>query len=241
MFDLFKRKPADEPADARPWSERLKSGLSLSRERLAGSLAGVFSRRKLDDDALEALESALLMADVGVAATAHLIEDLNARYRRAGPDASLRSVLRDSLTSLIEPLEAPLVVSSVRPFVIMLAGVNGAGKTTSIGKLAKWLQQQDLSVLLAAGDTFRAAAREQLAVWGERNNIAVIRQESGDPAAVMFDALGAAHARQIDVVLADTAGRLPTQGQLMEELAKIKRVIAKARPGAPDEVLLVLD
>ena len=241
MFDLFKRKAGDAPPDARPWSERLKSGLSLSRNRLAGTLAGVFSRRKLDDEALDEIEASLLMADVGVAATAHLLDELKTRYRRADPDANPRSVMRDALIALIEPLEAPLGVSAARPFVIMLAGVNGAGKTTSIGKLAKWLQQQHLSVLLAAGDTFRAAAREQLAVWGERNNIAVIRQESADPAAVMFDALGAARARNIDVVLADTAGRLPTQGQLMEELAKIKRVIAKARTGAPDEVLLVLD
>ena len=241
MFDFFKRKPGDEPADARPWSERLKSGLSLSREKLAGSLAGVFSRRKLDDEALEALETALLTADVGVAATAHLIEDVKTRFRRAGTDASPRAALRDAMTALIGPLESPLVVSAERPFVIMLAGVNGAGKTTSIGKLAKWLQQQQLSVLLAAGDTFRAAAREQLAVWGERNDVAVIRQESGDPAAVMFDAVAAARARSIDVVLADTAGRLPTQLHLMDEIAKVKRVIAKARSGAPDEVLLVLD
>ena len=241
MFDLFKRKPADAADDARSWSERLKSGLSLSREKLAGTLAGVFSRRKLDDEALDALETALLTADVGVSATADLLEDTKTRYRRAGPDADPRGVIKDSLTALIKPLEAPLVVSDERPFVIMLAGVNGAGKTTSIGKLAKWLQQQRLSVLLAAGDTFRAAAREQLAVWAERNNIAVVRQESGDPAAVMFDAIGAARARAIDVVLADTAGRLPTQANLMGELAKIKRVLGKARPGAPDEVLLVLD
>jgi fused signal recognition particle receptor len=150
--------------------------------------------------------------------------------------------LRAALLQLLAPLEGPLMVApGSRPFVIMLAGVNGAGKTTSIGKLAKWLQQRDLSVILAAGDTFRAAAREQLAIWGERNNVAVIRQEGGDPAAVMFDAIGAARARNIDVVLADTAGRLPTQANLMEELAKVKRVIAKAQPGAPHEVLLVLD
>ena len=241
MFDFFKRKPADEPADPRPWSERLKSGLALSREKLTGSLAGIFSRRTLDDEALDALETALLTADVGVAATARILDDVKERYRRAGPDASPRGALRESIVALVKPLESPLVVSDARPFVIMLAGVNGAGKTTSIGKLAKWLQQQDLSVLLAAGDTFRAAAREQLAVWGERNGIAVIRQESGDPAAVMFDALAAARARSIDVVLADTAGRLPTQMHLMEELAKVKRVLGKAREGAPDEVLLVLD
>jgi fused signal recognition particle receptor len=241
MFDFFKRKPTDEPADARPWSERLKSGLSLSRDKLAGTLAGVFSRRKLDDEALDQIETALLTADVGVAATARLIEDLKERYRRAGPDASPRAALRDAIAALLCPLESPLVISAERPFVIMLAGVNGAGKTTSIGKLAKWLQQQQLSVLLAAGDTFRAAAREQLAVWGERNDIPVIRQESGDAAAVMYDAVGAARGRNIDVVLADTAGRLPTQMHLMDELAKVKRVIGKARTGAPDEVLLVLD
>lgn len=241
MFDFFKRKPADESVDARPWSERLKSGLSLSREKLAGTLAGVFSRRKLDDEALDAIETALLTADVGVAATTHIIEDAKERYRRAGADANARTALREALTALVRPLESSLAVSAERPFVIMLAGVNGAGKTTSIGKLAKWLQQQQLSVLLAAGDTFRAAAREQLAVWGARNNIAVIRQEGGDAAAVMFDAVAAARARNTDVVLADTAGRLPTQIHLMDELAKVKRVIAKARAGAPDEVLLVLD
>src|SRR5437764_7361657 len=241
MFDFFQRKPTDEPADARPWSERLKSGLSLSRDKLAGTLAGVFSRRKLDDEALDQIETALLTADVGVAATARLIEDVKERYRRAGPDANPRAALRDAIAALLRPLESPLVISAERPFVIMLAGVNGAGKTTSIGKLAKWLQQQQLSVLLAAGDTFRAAAREQLAVWGERNDIPVIRQASGDAAAVMYDAVGAARGRNIDVVLADTAGRLPTQMHLMDELAKVKRVIGKARTGAPDEVLLVLD
>jgi fused signal recognition particle receptor len=178
---------------------------------------------------------------VGVAATAHLLDDLRFRYRRAGPDADARAVLRESLIALLAPLEGALAVGEARPYVIMLAGVNGAGKTTSIGKLAKWLQARDLSVLLAAGDTFRAAAREQLAAWGERNNVAVIRQEGGDPAAVMFDAVGAARARNIDVVLADTAGRLPTQANLMEELGKVRRVIAKAQSGAPHEVLLVLD
>jgi len=241
MFDFFKRKPGDEPSDARPWSERLKSGLSLSRDKLAGTLTGVFSRRKLDAEALDAIETALLTADVGVAATAHVLEDAKERYRRAGANGNARTALREALTALVQPLESSLDVSNQRPFVVMLAGVNGAGKTTSIGKLAKWLQQQQLSVLLAAGDTFRAAAREQLAVWGERNNIAVIRQDGADAAAVMFDAVAAARARNIDVVLADTAGRLPTQLHLMDELAKVKRVIAKARAGAPDEVLLVLD
>jgi len=249
MFDLFKRKttestPAPSPSaepEAKSWTERLKAGLGLSRTRLAGALTGVLSRRKLDDEALDELETALLTADVGVDATAHLLEDLKARYRRAGPDADARAVLQESLTALLAPLEHPLAISAERPFVIMMTGVNGAGKTTSIGKLAKWLQRQNLSVLLAAGDTFRAAAREQLAAWGERNNVTVIRQEGGDAAAVMFDAVNAARARGIDVVLADTAGRLPTQGHLMDELAKVKRVLAKAQPGAPHSVLLVLD
>ncbi len=253
MFDLFKRKPVAAPSDAsgeapieapaetRSWTERLKAGLGLSRGKLAGALTGVFSRRKLDDEALDELETALLTADVGVDATAHLLDDLKTRYRRAGPEADARAVLKEALAALLVPLEKPLVITAERPFVIMLAGVNGAGKTTSIGKLAKWLQQQNLSVLLAAGDTFRAAAREQLAAWGERNNVAVIRQEGGDAAAVMFDAVNAARARNIDVLLADTAGRLPTQGHLMDELAKVKRVLGKAASGAPHAVLLVLD
>ena len=150
-------------------------------------------------------------------------------------------MLRAALLDLIRPLEKPLRVEGGRPFVMMIAGVNGAGKTTSIGKLAKWLQQQGRSVLLSAGDTFRAAAREQLAIWGERNQVAVIAQEGGDAAAVTFDAVGAAKARGIDVLLADTAGRLPTQLHLMEELRKVKRVIQKAQADAPHEVLLVLD
>jgi fused signal recognition particle receptor len=237
--------PVDAVAAAEParksWRDRLKAGLGLSRDRLAGALTGAFRRRTLDDEALEALESALLEADVGVDATTHLVEDLRARYRRAGPDADPRAVLREALVDLLAPLEKPLVVGAQRPFVIMLAGVNGAGKTTSIGKLAKWLREQGLTVLLAAGDTFRAAAREQLAAWGQRNGVTVIQQQGGDPAAVVFDAIGAAKARNIDVVIADTAGRLPTQAHLMDELRKIRRVTAKAREGAPDAVLLVLD
>jgi fused signal recognition particle receptor len=242
LFDLFKKKSPEEPPVAqRSWTERLKAGLGLSRDKLAGALTGVFARRKLDDAALEALETALLTGDVGVDATAQLLADLKSRWKSAGEAADPRSELADAMVDLLGPLEAPLVIGEPRPFVIMLAGVNGAGKTTSIGKLAKWLQQQRLSVLLAAGDTFRAAAREQLAVWGERNNVAVVQQAGGDAASVMFDAIGAAKARGIDVVLADTAGRLPTQANLMDELRKIKRVIGKALPGAPHEVVLVLD
>jgi fused signal recognition particle receptor len=242
MFDLFKKSPADTPAPDKPsWTERLKAGLGLSRAKIANALGDVFVRRVLDDAALEELETALLGADVGVDGTQHLLEALKARWKRADADADPRATLADAMVDLIGPLEQPLVVGSQRPFVIMLTGVNGAGKTTSIGKLAKWLQAQDLSVLLAAGDTFRAAAREQLTVWGERNGVAVIQQAGGDPAAVMFDAVAAARARGIDVVLADTAGRLPTQAHLMEELRKVKRVLAKAETGAPHEVILVLD
>ena len=237
MLDLFKRKPDDD----RRWSERLKSGLGLSRERIAGPLAAILGRAALTDEAIDELRDALLCADVGVAATEQLIDDLVARWKRSGPDVDARAVLRSSLTAMLGPLEQPLSIGAERPFVIMLAGVNGAGKTTSIGKLAKYLQGQGHSVLLAAGDTFRAAAREQLEAWGRQNADEVIAQAGGDPAAVMFDSISAARARRIDVVLADTAGRLPTQAPLMEELKKIRRVIGKAQQGAPHEVLLVLD
>jgi fused signal recognition particle receptor len=231
----------EAPAAKRSWAERLKAGLAASRDKLAGALTGVFRRRVLDDEALDELETALLMADVGVDATQHLLEDLKVRYRKAGENADPRALLRAALVELIAPLEKPFAVGKARPFVMMIAGVNGAGKTTSIGKLAKWLQQQGHSVLLSAGDTFRAAAREQLVVWGQRNGVPVIAQDGGDPAAVTFDAINAAKGRAIDVVLADTAGRLPTQLHLMDELKKVKRVATKADPEAPHEILLVLD
>ena len=245
MFDLFKRKTAEGAApvaDDKPsWSERLKAGLSKSREKLSGALTVAFARKTLDEETLDELETALITADVGVAATQHLLADLRGRWKRAAGEGDPKAMLKEALTELLAPLEGPLVVSEARPFVIMLAGVNGAGKTTSIGKLARHLQERGLSVLLAAGDTFRAAAREQLTIWGERNNVAVIAQDGGDPAAVMFDAISAARARGIDVVLADTAGRLPTQLNLMEEIRKVRRVIQKADPTAPHETLLVLD
>jgi len=269
VFDLFKRKSdpdaatpetpsqppevvlrgsevaVESPTLAEPvkrsWAERLKVGLATSRDKLAGALTGVFRNRILDEQALDELEEALLTADVGIAATRHLLEDLKERYRKSGNDADPRALLRAALLDLIRPLEKPLRVAGGAPFVMVIAGVNGAGKTTSIGKLAKWLQQQGCSVLLSAGDTFRAAAREQLAIWGERNQVAVISQDGGDAAAVTFDAVGAAKGRGIDVLLADTAGRLPTQLHLMEELRKVKRVIQKAQADAPHEVLLVLD
>jgi fused signal recognition particle receptor len=239
MFDLFKRK--SDPEESRPWVERLAAGLARSREKLVGALGGVFARRKLDAETLEELESALITADVGIAATQHLLNDLSARWKAAGGEGDPKSLLKAALVDLLAPLERPLAIGSARPFVIMLAGVNGAGKTTSIGKLARRFQLQGLSVLLAAGDTFRAAAREQLTVWGERNAITVISQAGGDPGAVMFDAIAAARARRVDVVLADTAGRLPTQLQLMEEIRKVQRVIRKTDPAAPHETLLVLD
>jgi fused signal recognition particle receptor len=221
------------------WAARLKAGLARTRDVLNTPVSELFTRRKVDEALFEELESALLQADCGVAATQSLIDAL--RKQKLEDGEALKRALRDAVAQLLLPLERRLDVGSARPFVIMIAGVNGAGKTTSIGKLAKWLQAQGKSLLLAAGDTFRAAAREQLVVWGERNGVAVIAQQSGDPGAVTFDAIGAARARGVDVVIADTAGRLPTQLHLMEEIRKVKRVAAKAQAGAPHEVLLVLD
>ncbi len=225
------------------WTQRLKAGLSKTRDRLGKQLAGLFGGGKIDEELYEELETVLLTADMGVDATVHLLADVRERVSLRGlKDASeLKGALKDSLTELIAPLEKPLDTAGRKPFVIMMAGVNGAGKTTSIGKLAKYFQSQGKSVLLAAGDTFRAAAREQLMAWGERNNVTVIAQQGGDAAAVCFDAIKAAEARGIDIVLADTAGRLPTQLHLMEEIKKVKRVIQKALPDAPHEIVLVLD
>jgi fused signal recognition particle receptor len=225
------------------WAARLKNGLARTREVLNTPVSELFVRRRVDESLFEDLESALLQADCGVAATEWLIASLREKARKARIEdgEALKRALKDSLTELLAPLEKRLDPSAARPFVLMIAGVNGSGKTTSIGKLAKWLQSQGKSVLLAAGDTFRAAAREQLVVWGERNSVPVIAQATGDAGAVVFDALGAARARNIDVVIADTAGRLPTQLHLMEEIRKVKRVAAKAQAGAPHEVLLVLD
>ncbi|MDR1461966.1 MAG: signal recognition particle-docking protein FtsY [Azoarcus sp.] len=235
--------PAETPPPRRSWTERLKAGLARTRQQLGGGLASLFGRRKIDEDLLEELESTLLMADCGVEATQHLIGELRARWKAEHLETAsqLQQTLAGSLLGIVAPLEAELDTSSHKPFIIMLAGVNGSGKTTSIGKLAKYFQSQGKSVLLAAGDTFRAAAREQLMVWGERNGVSVIAQEGGDAAAVVFDAVNAARARGIDIVLADTAGRLPTQLHLMEEIAKVRRVITKADPSGPHEVMLVLD
>ncbi|GAB2904820.1 hypothetical protein GCM10027093_48270 [Paraburkholderia jirisanensis] len=231
--------PEPEPAARRSWLSRLKTGLS----KTGSSITGIFVNTKIDEDLYEELETALLMSDAGVDATEFLLEALREKVRveRLTDPQQVKTALRDLLVGLLKPLEKSLVLGRNQPLVMMIAGVNGAGKTTSIGKLAKHLQRFDQSVLLAAGDTFRAAAREQLAIWGERNNVTVVSQESGDPAAVIFDAVGAARARKIDVLMADTAGRLPTQLHLMEELRKVKRVVGKALEGAPHEVLLVID
>ncbi len=242
MFGFLKKNAAAE--EAKPsWAERLKAGLAKTRSTLNTPLGELFSRGRIDDELLEDLESTLLLADCGVDATQWLLAELKATVRREKIEApaQLRLALIDLLEKLLAPLEQPLVFAGQRPFIIMVAGINGSGKTTSIGKLARHFQDQGKSVLLAAGDTFRAAAREQLMAWGERNKVTVIAQESGDPAAVVFDAITAARARDIDIVLADTAGRLPTQLHLMEEIAKVRRVIQKADPTGPHEVLLVLD
>ncbi len=228
---------------ATSWRDRLKTGLSRTRAALTTPLSELFSRNLIDEALLEDLETTLLTADCGIDATQWLLDELKSAVKKNKLEnpSELRQVLADRLATLLAPLEQPLDVTAHKPFIVMIAGVNGAGKTTSIGKLAKHFQSQGKSVLLAAGDTFRAAAREQLKAWGERNGIAVIAQESGDPAAVVFDAISAARARNIDVVLADTAGRLPTQLHLMEEIAKVRRVIQKIDPTGPHEVLLVLD
>lgn len=226
------------------WAARLKQGLTKSRDKMAKSLAGVFGGVQIDEDLYEELETVLITSDMGMEATEYLMKDVRDRVSLKGlkDGNELRGALKEALYDLIKPLEKPLVLPETKePFVIMLAGINGAGKTTSIGKLAKYFQAQGKSVLLAAGDTFRAAAREQLQAWGERNNVTVISQTTGDSAAVCFDAVQAAKARGIDIVLADTAGRLPTQLHLMEEIKKVKRVLQKAMPDAPHEIIVVLD
>jgi fused signal recognition particle receptor len=228
---------------ATSWAARLKAGLARTRAVLGTDVGELFRGRKIDEALFDELEGALLSADCGVEATRDLLADLRDRVRsqRIEDGAALKAALKAAMRERLAPLERRLDVGRRKPCVIVVAGVNGSGKTTSIGKLAKWLQGRGLNVMLAAGDTFRAAAREQLAAWGERNGVTVIGQQGGDPGAVVFDAIGAAAARGADVLIADTAGRLPTQLHLMEEIKKVKRVIAKAMPGAPHETLLVLD
>ena len=235
--------PAAPEPEAAPkkasWLSRLKQGLS----RTGQSIGGIFVGVKVDENLFEELESALIMADAGLEATEKLLTALRARVKkeRIEDPAKVKAALRQLLADHLRPLERAFDLKRTQPLVVMIAGVNGAGKTTSIGKLAHTFQRQGASVLLAAGDTFRAAAREQLIEWGSRNNVTVISQDGGDPAAVAFDAVNAGRARGMGVVMVDTAGRLPTQLHLMEELKKIRRVIGKADAAAPHEVLLVVD
>ena len=232
---------APEPAAAerRSWLDKLRAGL----RKTGSNIAQVFTGTQIDDALYEELEEALLMADAGVSATEHLLADLKRRVKetKATAPSQVKALLIDAITELLQPLERGLVVGAHTPTVIMVTGVNGAGKTTTIGKLTRHLADAQQKVLLAAADTFRAAAREQLSVWADRNRVEIVSQEGGDPAAVTFDAVQAGRARDCDVVIADTAGRLATQLHLMDELRKIKRVIGKAMEGAPHEVLLVVD
>jgi len=250
MFGFKKNKQDNGTQEKKPTKKsffsKLKSGLQRTRQNFTSGLANLLSNRKqIDDEVLEELETLLLTADVGVEATQEIIDNLTDRlaHKQLQENDDLITALKENMTSLLAPSNIPLSIdSSKKPFVILMVGVNGVGKTTTIGKLAKRLLDEGKSVMLAAGDTFRAAAVEQLQVWGERNNISVIAQQSGaDSAAVIFDALQAATARGVDVLIADTAGRLHTQVNLMEELKKIKRVMSKIDPEAPHEVMLVID
>ena len=227
------------PPERQGWLKKLQAGL----RKTGSNISGVFTGSRIDDALYEDLETALLMADTGVKATGYLLAEVKRRVKDGGMThpVAVKNALIDALALLLKPLEKALVIGQFKPTVIMVAGVNGAGKTTSIGKLTAHLANEGATVLLAAADTFRAAAREQLAVWADRNTVEIVSQEGGDPAAVSFDAVTAGKARGKDVVLVDTAGRLPTQLHLMEELRKIKRVVQKADPTAPHEVLLVID
>jgi fused signal recognition particle receptor len=248
MLGFRKNKSTDEK-DARPKAglfARLKSGLARTRHSLTEGVASlVLGSKAIDAELLEEIETTLLLADVGVEATRAIIDDLTARVsrRELGDAEALMNALHEDMQAILAPVSVPLAIPrDTRPYVILMVGINGAGKTTTIGKLAHRLGRDGRTVMLAAGDTFRAAAVEQLQTWGERNGIPVIAQQPGaDAASVIYDALEAARARGIDVLIADTAGRLHTQSNLMEELKKIRRVLGKLDPGAPHEVMLVVD
>ena len=227
------------PLERQGWLRKLQAGL----RKTGSSISTVFTGSRIDDALYEDLETALLLADTGVKATEYLLVEVKRRVKDGGMThpIAVKNALVDALAQLLKPLEKALVIGQFKPTVIMVAGVNGAGKTTSIGKLTAHLANEGATVLLAAADTFRAAAREQLAVWADRNTVEIVSQEGGDPAAVSFDAVTAGRARGKDVVLVDTAGRLPTQLHLMEELRKMKRVVQKADATAPHEILLVID
>ncbi|MCS0588947.1 signal recognition particle-docking protein FtsY [Massilia norwichensis] len=239
LFPETAERPGSEQEKKKSWMARLKAGLS----KTSSNLSLLFVGARIDEDLYEELESALLMSDAGMDATQYLLDSLRRKVKEEKllDAVAVKAALKELMVDLLRPLEKPLELGRHEPLVMMIAGVNGAGKTTTIGKLAKHMQRFDQSVLLAAGDTFRAAAREQLMVWGQRNNVTVISQASGDPAAVAFDAVQSGRARGVDVVMVDTAGRLPTQLHLMEELKKIKRVIGKGMEAAPHETLLVID
>ena len=239
LFPETAERPTTEAEKKQSWMARLKAGLS----KTSSNLSLLFVGARIDEDLYEELEAALLMSDAGMDATQHLLDALRRKVKedKLLDAAQVKAALKQLMIELLMPLQKPLELGRHEPLVMMISGVNGAGKTTTIGKLAKHMQRFEQSVLLAAGDTFRAAAREQLMVWGQRNNVTVISQASGDPAAVAFDAVQSGKARGTDVVMVDTAGRLPTQLHLMEELKKIKRVIGKGMEGAPHETLLVID
>lgn len=245
MFS-FRKSKTPEAREKPGLLARLKQGLGRTRAGLTDGLADLLlGHKEIDDELLEDIETRLLSADLGIEATRRIIDDLTARLSRRELDKpeALLQALREDMRQVLAPFAQPLEIpDQPRPYVILVVGVNGVGKTTTIGKLAKRLTDGGVSVMLAAGDTFRAAAVEQLKVWGERNRVPVVAQHTGaDSASVIFDAFGAAQARGVDVLIADTAGRLHTQANLMEELKKVKRVLAKQDASAPHEVMLVLD
>lgn len=225
------------------FADKIKKGLTRTREKLTTELTTLFSGKKIDEALFEELETILLTSDVGISATTYLLDSIRASIKKNNIENAdeIKGLLKEKLIELLAPIENPLVLKGTNPYVIMVVGVNGAGKTTTIGKLTKIFLDEDKSVLIAAGDTFRAAATEQLQVWGQRNNVHVVSQASGDPGAVIFDAINSAKAKNIDIVIADTAGRLPTQKHLIDEITKVKRVINKCHTEAPHEILLVLD
>ena len=237
------KKPAPQKPGFFGLGKKLKEGLTKTRETLNAQFTDLFSNKKIDDSFYDELEMILLTADVGISATTMLIEETKEKIKKdkITDPLELKKILKDRLIELLKKIERPLNIDNSSPFVMMIVGVNGAGKTTTIGKLTKIFQLQNKKVLIAAGDTFRAAAVEQLSVWGERNNTQVIAQQNGDPSAVIFDAVNSAKSKNIDIVLADTAGRLPTQKNLIDEITKIKRVITKCHSDAPQEVMLVID
>ncbi|MEN9749990.1 MAG: Signal recognition particle receptor FtsY [Pseudomonadota bacterium] len=225
------------------FADKIKKGLTKTREKLTSELTSLFTGKKIDEALFEELETILLTSDVGISATTYLLDSIRASIKKNNIENAdeIKGLLKEKLIELLTPIESPLVLKGANPYVIMVVGVNGAGKTTTIGKLTKIFLDENKSVLIAAGDTFRAAATEQLQVWGERNNVHVVSQASGDPSAVIFDAINSAKAKNIDIVIADTAGRLPTQKHLIDEITKVKRVINKCHEEAPHEILLVLD